>query len=380
MVMINISKFIQINDSLYINKHDKLLNNIVKNDVAANIGKFNYKNFIINKDNKFFMEEDSNFFSYLHVMGAKFAFQYIKYLSSTTNDKFSSYYNYLINELISIEKGINLCLISDEKYCLPLLTVLKSLSINRCKNHIYNIFVLYTGNKSEFIEDIQNFSEYNFYIKCIPCNFNPNGLKQKNHISPAAYIKFDIPNIFKKFNKILYLDTDIIILKDLMPLWKIILEKYYFACVEDPLAYFTPTKDFRKRLNTTNEKYFNSGVMLLNLEKLREDNLSVKLYDNSLENDWIFVDQDAFNAVAGHNCKYIPYYYNITGTNERHMGFENLRNNYFKYLKDNNWEKEGYIYHFTATKPWWDKNIPFANVWHKYFSYLPRDIKNKYKL
>lgn len=377
--MINISKFIQINDLLYINKHDKLLNNIAKNNVIYNTEKFKLKDLIVDRDNKFLSEEDLNFFSYLHVMGAKFAFQYIKYLSLTTNNKFSSYYNYLINELISIEKGINLCLISDEKYCLPLLTILKSLLINRCKNHIYNIFILYTGNRHDFIEDVQSFSEYNFYIKCIPCNFNTNGLKSSNHISPATYIKFDIPNIFKKFDKMLYLDTDIIILKDLMPLWKIQLEKYYFACVEDPLAYFTPTRDFRKRLNTTNKKYFNAGVLLLNLKKLREDGISLKLYQNSLENNWIFADQDAFNAVAGHNCKYIPYYYNITGTNERHMGFENLRNNYFKYLKNNNWEKEGYIYHFTATKPWWDKNIPFASVWYKYFSYLPKNIKNKYK-
>lgn len=377
--MIDISKFIQIDNSLFINKHDKLLN-ILESKKTTNNNTYKLRYLIANKNNKILTKKDINFFTLFYIMGSKFSFKYLKFLSSNSNKAFNSHYNFLINKLIFNNNGINICLISDKNYCLPLLTLIKSLLINRCKSNIYNIFILYIDNDIEFIYDIQKFSEYNFYIKCIPCNFNTHGLKQVKHISPATYIKFDIPNIFKNFDKILYLDTDIIVFRDLMQLWKIPLDNYYLACVEDPLCYSIPDKDFRKRLNINNEKYFNAGVMLLNLKKLREDNLSIKLYDYSLKNDLKLVDQDAFNAIVGHNCKYIPYFYNITGTNERHLGFKHLKEKYFKYLKNDNWEKEGYIYHFTSTKPWQYQRLPYANIWYKYYSTLPKDIKNKYKI
>jgi len=116
-----------------------------------------------------------------------------------------------------------------------------------------------------------------------------------NRLPRVAYYRIDLPQILpKSIKKVLYLDPDILVLKDLSELYNINIDEYPFAVVEI--------------LN----KNFNSGVMLMNLDYFREHQLSARLFDYIKHNkDCIeYYDQDAFINLLKGNWYKIPPKYN----------------------------------------------------------------------
>jgi len=111
----------------------------------------------------------------------------------------------------------------------------------------------------------------------------------------SVYYRISIPDLLdKSLEKILYLDCDTIVLKDLEDLWKSDIGDHYVAAVLDPLAE-SKQKAYIAEKNT----YFNDGVMLMNLKKWRADNLSEKIFEFLRKNKekLLYCDQDGVNAV-----------------------------------------------------------------------------------
>lgn len=118
-------------------------------------------------------------------------------------------------------------------------------------------------------------------------------LRIDGHISQATYYRISIPDLVDdKIKKILYIDCDTIIMRDLSDLWNIDISNHYLAAVREwGLTKNEPRPD----------SYFNAGVLLLNLEKLRKDNImsKVKLYiEKNRPTMW---DQDGLNAIIRDN-------------------------------------------------------------------------------
>lgn len=98
-----------------------------------------------------------------------------------------------------------------------------------------------------------------------------------DRISNTALLKFFIPTILSDISKVLYLDGDIVMRKDIVDMYETCIDEYNLAAVPDEMNFdfekwIVNKKQFRKfyeSLLETNGKYFNSGVMLLNLDRLR---------------------------------------------------------------------------------------------------------------
>jgi len=76
-----------------------------------------------------------------------------------------------------------------------------------------------------------------------------------------------------KIEKVIYLDCDVLVLGSFGDLWKINLEKYFFAGVPDVV-----TINHKSSIDIPlNSKYFNSGMLVMNLKKFREENSLVKV-------------------------------------------------------------------------------------------------------
>ena len=59
-------------------------------------------------------------------------------------------------------------------------------------------------------------------------------------------------------------------------------------------------------LNVKHTQYFNAGVLLLNLKKIRRDNIEPKLWNFAIDRSPLdFQDQDVLNAVLGNKVKLI---------------------------------------------------------------------------
>lgn len=91
----------------------------------------------------------------------------------------------------------------------------------------------------------------------------------------TGLLRFNIIDIFPNYDKVLYLDDDILINGDLSELFETDLKNTYAVVVRSIDAeLFIDWRKSHENDNLNVEKYFNSGVMLLNLKKIREKQIT----------------------------------------------------------------------------------------------------------
>lgn len=116
-----------------------------------------------------------------------------------------------------------------------------------------------------------------------------------HHIKRAAYYRVSMSEMLdNSIHKVLYLDCDIIVKDDVCKLWKTDIDDYSLAAVEDPKS------NRQKTLFLPGDAlYFNSGVMLINLKRWRDNNIGNKAHDFIRKHPDLMLlhDQDALNAV-----------------------------------------------------------------------------------
>lgn len=124
-------------------------------------------------------------------------------------------------------------------------------------------------------------------------------LETFGHLSRATYGKLFIPDIIRD-DKVLYLDSDILVRSDLSPLWNTDISAYSAGAVVDPpITGFDGQSVHNQKLGIPpGESYFNAGVILMNLKNCRQGQMARKAIEFKLHNSGTgYADQDAFNAV-----------------------------------------------------------------------------------
>ena len=191
-------------------------------------------------------------------------------------------------------------------------------------------------------------------------------------VTTTDLFKFELPDLLPTdLEKVLYLDGDIIVQKDLAPIFNENIENVYAGVVKDYYAVFDPDS-FQKRLNVKHKDYFNAGVLLLNLKKLREDHVPTLLFQYRNSHNDKFMDQDTFNAVLKENVKYLSFFYNfmyhcwIYDTKDL-ADYYGIQMGKSKYA----WIRDAFILHFTWRKPWQYFDFFAADLWLHYYLLSP---------
>ena len=133
-----------------------------------------------------------------------------------------------------------------------------------------------------------------------------------SHISLAAYYRIFLGNLLPlKIHKVLYLDCDLVVVGSIEKLRNTDLKTFAVACVEEMCS---GREEIYTRLHyPSSDSYFNSGVLLVNLDYWREEGLMSKALDYISKNGskLVFNDQDVLNALL-HDCKlFLPFRYNV---------------------------------------------------------------------
>ena len=190
---------------------------------------------------------------------------------------------------------IDIVFISDNKYIMPLRTSIKSIAKNKKYNTKVEITIIGLNLSEENIQKLKKDNRKNLKINVLKADeeilkkFNKTAVLGP-HVTRADLLKFYIPSILKDKNKVLYLDSDIIVLKDLTKLFNTDIDDYYIAASDD-WDFFNPNW-----VTNPEKRYFNCGAMLLNLEKMRKDNIENKLIEYKLKDTKNeFFSQNTFN-------------------------------------------------------------------------------------
>lgn len=147
------------------------------------------------------------------------------------------------------------------------------------------------------------------YVTYINIKNYPKVYKNRaNSEVPWTYMCFArcyLPEILPDVSKVLYLDLDLWIEQDISELWNIDITNYAIAAAVDVNVrkFYLP---YIPNINV----YINSGVLLMNLDYMREHNMVEQFH--KLLNTWklAFPDQDVLNRVCYGAVKYLSHKWN----------------------------------------------------------------------
>ena len=264
---------------------------------------------------------------------------------------------------------------TDENYLYPTLVSMASLMENCNENTFCKFTVLVSPEISEEGQNKIKSIEKN-YSNCNVNVVNMGGQFDSSEVrfwSRAMYYRLNLPEILKEEKKCIYLDGDTIVRKDLSTMFNLDMSNYYIAGIRDINCYINSTSDHYKLLDIPNlNSYVCSGVLIMNLEKMRNDNLNQVLEEIIKENDvkktLKFPDQDALNKACYGHILTLPFKYGALA----HAGFDYSyeESEYAQWASNKkDWDegrKDPTVLHFTGDKPWNNNYSKFCEEWWMY--------------
>ncbi|WP_252224093.1 glycosyltransferase family 8 protein [Clostridium sp. ZBS2] len=289
-----------------------------------------------------------------------------------------------ILEPIFAEKSVSIVLMSSNYYVPYLTATIKSIIDNNDSEKNYDIVVLQNEISLEYQNVILDF----FYnINNVKIRFyNPEGLlkKTKLYISSRnyareAYYRLLVPWILKGYDKTLVIDCDVVINEDVSLLYNTDINNYFVAGVKDIVfegileIEYDAYKYSKDILNLKEAKnYINTGVILLNLEKIRECFTIEYIINFAESNKFRFQEQDIINSLFSQNILYLSMEWNCYVKLSRDIimcidASSEISKNIYNNINDN-----AKIYHFAGTpKPWEDPEIDKSYMFWRLVKDIP---------
>ena len=193
---------------------------------------------------------------------------------------------------------------------------------------------------------------------------------QSSHISIATYYRlFSELALPKDADRLIYLDCDIIVRGDLSDLYHADIDDCAIAAVYQHNEWGIANKTFERLEIPVEYGYFNAGVLLINLDYWRKNDVTNRLLDYIRDNYSKIRahDQDTLNAVLYKETKALDYKWNFLPV------FLNPSKVTFPQKVDYSFKKDPVIVHFVnRPKPWeYYSDHPYTNEYFQYLDLTP---------
>ncbi len=235
-----------------------------------------------------------------------------------------------------------------------------------------DIYLMYVENELtlEDLQHIEKFVESFENGKIIPVKFDTKNLEgmpvtddEGNFFGLEAYSRlFCMFKLPKELDKVLYLDADMICTGDIVELYNIDFEdKMWIACRDNGIQ----EKDLKRLSLPLDYEYINSGMLLINLSKIREnyEEIDIARMIKDVHKVLIYPDQDFINKMFYDQIKVVNSKYNLIAKDIRY--------------KDLN-EKPLIIHYAGSFKPW-DENVSRFDIEYIEPYYEAMRLQGEYK-
>lgn len=241
---------------------------------------------------------------------------------------------------------------------IPLLGVcLESIIDHISSENLYVVKILHTNIMEENKNKIMKYQRENFDIEFVDLNYYINQVKDKlytrDYYTNTTYFRLFIPNLYPQYKKALYIDSDIILLDDIAKLYDIDMENNLIAGINDGATQAIDVfKEYVEKVVGVRswKKYFNAGVLLMNLDELRKYDFQEKfLYILGTNKFKVAQDQDYLNRICKGRVKIIDNYWDVMPVNK-------------DAVKD---ESKIKLIHYNLCDKPWHGDVPFEKYfWH----------------
>ena len=246
----------------------------------------------------------------------------------------------------------------DDGYIAPLAVTIESILENASKKYLYNIKILYTNINEENIKRIKKFETDNLKVDFVDLTYYIDSIKDKlytrDYYSKSTYFRLFLPNLYPEYNKVIYLDADVVLNSDVAELFNINITNKLVGAVPDEVIQFTPVyrEYVEKVVGVSSYKhYFNAGVMVMNLKELRDFRFQEKfLYLLEKVKYSVVQDQDYLNRICKGRVHIISEIWNKMPFGRKSINVNNIK-----------------LVHYNMTaKPWHYENILYDELFWKY--------------
>ena len=252
------------------------------------------------------------------------------------------------------KKRIPIFFAVDDNYINFLKISLTSIMINASKSYKYDIYILHDGLRSQSKDSIKKMKNHHFTIKFRDVGGQirslSNKFKVRDYYTLTTYYRLVIPDTFFWLDKALYLDCDIVVNGDISELYRTDVADNFVGAIKDASVQIVPEfiTYVEKALDIRHENYFNAGILVMNLKKMRNEHFTrqiVNLTKNVVYK--VAQDQDVLNVVCKDKVKYVDQTWNTMPIAYK--------------------EERPKLIHYNLTfKPWKKKDIPYEDFFFDY--------------
>lgn len=271
-------------------------------------------------------------------------------------------------------KNINIVLAADNNYaqhaCVAIVSILK----NTLYRKDVNFFILSDSindiNKDKIKTTVVNFGARINFINIYDDMFDHVYIS--GHISKAAYFRLLIDEFLPlEVTKVIYLDVDLLVCKDIIKLWNYDMKTMPIAAVND-YGIISSSRLCKQKEQViglqVGKPYFNSGVLVLDLQQWREKKYGKMVVDLIRKQKFPHHDQDVLNKIFMDKWVELPLEWNVIPP---------VFNLFMKVLLNNKLREKAVnarcdpaILHFAGRyKPWeFVKTVGFNDKYYEYLS------------
>lgn len=275
--------------------------------------------------------------------------------------------------------NIPIVLTSSDYYIPYAAMTLQSIVKNSMPTNNYDVIFLYsniTDESKNILKDvIKNNKNFNLRFYNITPMIGKYKFISNNHVSEETFYRLFVQQIFKNYDRIVYLDSDLIIKRDISDLYNIDIKDNLIAATLDAdwMSQYNgaipKVKSFCKKVLKLDDpyKYFQAGVVMFNIKEMNKTFKKDELVKYASEREYMYVDQDVLNAKLQGRVFYLDLRWNVMTS----CGGERLKNikTYApKNIADIYMEarKDPYIIHYAGyLKPW---NSPYSDYANEFWN------------
>ena len=211
------------------------------------------------------------------------------------------------------EKTIPIVFAVDDEYIPFLAVALQSLVDNSSEENEYAIKILYTNISEENQKKMHKYERENINIEFVDLNYYIEKVQDKlytrDYYSKTTYFRLFLPELYLQYDKVLYLDSDIVIRSDIADLYNIDIGDNLVAATPDGAVQSTEIfQEYVEKVVGVADynNYFNAGILVMNLDELRKFGFQEKfLYLLSTVKFSVAQDQDYLNRLCKGRVKII---------------------------------------------------------------------------
>ena len=256
-----------------------------------------------------------------------------------------------------IRKTVPVFYACDDRFVKYTIVSLSSMIANARRDLDYRVYVLYSDLSDERKSELKKLENENFSISFVNMSQRLESIEKKlpirDYYSKTTYYRIFIPEIFKSYDKVIYVDSDTVVTGDVAQLYETELsDNYVAACHEQAMVQVDEYGTYAARaVGISRHEFFNAGVLLINCKKFREKSLADRFIDLLGEYDFkVTQDEDYLNVLCRDRVLWLDQRWNTEVFGEIDYPIEEAK----------------IIHYIMTSKPWHYPDCRHADIFWSY--------------